>query len=184
MCEITTEITSANCILAQLTSRQSITTRINAQTENQKNSTNFRTRWSWRLHSAHSNCKNYDVKRSKMKTEIKSENHKLVQITSRQFHHHTHQRHRPAHATTRTHLVSGLLVGAGIQQQPRAVRVTTASGQNQRRRSALRAPPHVPPTCATASQSYHMPTGNANKFGSSNNSSSKYLDKSNIRYFQ
>jgi hypothetical protein len=39
---------------------------------------------------------------------------------------------------TRTHIVSGIRVGAGIQQQPRAVRVTIRSGINQQRLSALR----------------------------------------------
>ncbi len=36
---------------------------------------------------------------------------------------------------TRTHLVLGILVGAGIQQQPHAVRATIVSGTNQRRES-------------------------------------------------
>ncbi len=55
---------------------------------------------------------------------------------------------KPALARTRTHRSLGLLVGAGIQQQPRAVRVTTVSGHNQRRPSALRARvPMCPPLC-------------------------------------
>ena len=37
-----------------------------------------------------------------------------------------------------THLVSGLLVGAGIQQQPHAVCATLFSCPNQRRVSVLR----------------------------------------------
>ncbi len=42
----------------------------------------------------------------------------------------------PTHNTrTRTHPVFGILVGAGIQQQPRAARETKASGKNQRRPS-------------------------------------------------
>jgi hypothetical protein len=45
---------------------------------------------------------------------------------------------------TRTHLIRGLLVGAGIQQQPRTARVIPFSGQNQRRPSVLRA---RMPTC-------------------------------------
>jgi hypothetical protein len=36
------------------------------------------------------------------------------------------------------HHILGILVGASIQQQPRALRVTPLSGQNQRRPSALR----------------------------------------------
>ncbi len=39
---------------------------------------------------------------------------------------------------TGTHHVLGVLVGAGIQQQPRAVRVTILSGPHQRRPSVLR----------------------------------------------
>ena len=39
--------------------------------------------------------------------------------------------------TDSTHIVRGLLVGAGIQQQPRALHVTIASGRNQRRETAL-----------------------------------------------
>jgi hypothetical protein len=41
------------------------------------------------------------------------------------------------HKTT-THVVIGILVGAGIQQQPHAVRVASFSGVDQRRASALR----------------------------------------------
>ena len=40
---------------------------------------------------------------------------------------------------TRTHIRLGILVGAGIQQQPRAVRVTLLSGPDQRRLFVLRA---------------------------------------------
>ncbi len=57
--------------------------------------------------------------------------------------------HNAQHAQqpgTRTHIRLDILVGAGIQQQPRAGRVTTVTGHNQRRPSVLRAPP--PPTCA------------------------------------
>jgi hypothetical protein len=39
---------------------------------------------------------------------------------------------------TKTHIVLDIFVGTGIQQQPRAVRVTIASGQNQRRVPKLR----------------------------------------------
>jgi hypothetical protein len=38
-----------------------------------------------------------------------------------------------------THIVTGILVGADIQQQPHAVRVTLLSGTHQRRQSVLRA---------------------------------------------
>ena len=44
----------------------------------------------------------------------------------------------PATTRTRTHLVRGILVGAGIQQQPCAVQVTIMSGIHQRRPSFLR----------------------------------------------
>ena len=45
-----------------------------------------------------------------------------------------------------THIVRGTHIGAGIQQQPRAVRVTSVStgGMHQRRPSALRARACVP----------------------------------------
>jgi hypothetical protein len=58
----------------------------------------------------------------------------------------TAPRQEGPHASTytHTHLVRGILVGAGIQQQPRAVRVTIESGPNQRRVSVLRAHANVP----------------------------------------
>ena len=37
-----------------------------------------------------------------------------------------------------THIVSGIFVGTGIEQQPHAVHVTSFSGPHQRRRSVLR----------------------------------------------
>jgi hypothetical protein len=40
---------------------------------------------------------------------------------------------------TKTHIVSGILVGAGIDQQPHAVYATLLSGAHQRRRSDLQA---------------------------------------------
>ncbi len=45
---------------------------------------------------------------------------------------------RPSKAATDTHIGHGLLVGAGIDQQPRTVRVTIRRGPNQRRASILR----------------------------------------------
>ena len=39
-------------------------------------------------------------------------------------------------AATDTHIILGILVGAGIDQQLHAVRVTTVSGTHQRRRAA------------------------------------------------
>ncbi len=52
---------------------------------------------------------------------------------------HIAQKHsHTGNAATDTHLVLGILVGASIQQQPRAVRVTYISGPNQRRISPLR----------------------------------------------
>ena len=57
-------------------------------------------------------------------------------------------RQTPPHAppATHTHILLGILVGAGIQQQPHAVRVSILSGINQRRPSALRTRLNVP-TC-------------------------------------
>ncbi len=43
-----------------------------------------------------------------------------------------------SNAVTNTHNVLGILVSTGIDQQPRTVRVTSLSGQNQRCQSALR----------------------------------------------
>jgi hypothetical protein len=47
--------------------------------------------------------------------------------------------------TDLTHPVCGILVGAGIKQQPRAVRVTFLHSQKQRRHSILRACANRPP---------------------------------------
>jgi hypothetical protein len=53
---------------------------------------------------------------------------------------------------TRTHIRLGILVGAGIQQQPRAVRTTNVSGPNQSRPSVLRAPPPMSENVAAVSR--------------------------------
>ena len=50
-----------------------------------------------------------------------------------------------------THIVFGILVGAGIQQQTHAVRAATASGINQRRVSGLR----MSVQCANATSKSH-----------------------------
>ncbi len=72
-------------------------------------------------------------------------------------HHHRHQHQRPTLKRIRTHLTLGLLVGAGIQQQPHAARVTIASGTNQRRRSELRArAPKCAPTRCAANQPHSV----------------------------
>ena len=83
-------------------------------------------------------CRKY-----KLKTELPMEcflTHQSISTTSPK---------RPTHATTRTrtHIRLGILVGAGIQQQPHAVRATSLSGINQRRVSVLRAPPMCRPQC-------------------------------------
>ncbi len=61
--------------------------------------------------------------------------------------------HAP-HATTRTrtHIRLCILVGAGIQQQLCAVRVTLPTGQNQRRESVLRAAQCAAHMCVAAAQ--------------------------------
>ena len=75
-----------------------------------------------------------------------------------QYHHHfttgtvtkRHKLNRSGSRTT-THIRLGILVGAGIQQQPRAVRMTIHRGQNQRRHSVLRV--RVPPMCRPSRRS-------------------------------
>ena len=49
----------------------------------------------------------------------------------------TEKRNETAGSTMIAHLVLGILVGPGFDQQPRAVRVTKHSGTNQRRPSHL-----------------------------------------------
>ncbi len=104
-------------------------------------STNFRMFAPWRVDFAHTKCKNHTVKMSDMKTENTNANGAsshtnpsppLLQNTPTRHHPHSH-----------THLVLGLFVGAGIQQQPRAVRETIVSGIHERRPSVLRAPPQM-----------------------------------------
>jgi hypothetical protein len=60
-------------------------------------------------------CQNNTVK---IETKIKNKIHSCTKATG-------------------THPIIGILVGAGIQQQPSAVRVTIVSGTNQRRVSVL-----------------------------------------------
>ncbi len=100
-----------------------------------------------------------------------------------------------------THLVLGILVGAGIEQQPRAVRVTLVTGPNQRRVSVLRRRRQmcvsvcVPPTYVRDRKpspqpplSRHMRKGNTNtqklRSEMKNNSSRKIMKKNNMWYFQ
>ncbi len=72
-----------------------------------------------------------------MKAENRNANYMLPH--KRIYHYHrptpTPRTAPPAH--TRTHLVLGIHVGAGIQQQPHAVRVTPLGGPNQWRLSVL-----------------------------------------------
>ena len=120
-----------------------ISIRGDAQTQI-KNDTYFHTFLRWQLDTALQTRQIHTVKRSIMKTEnqnayaMSPTPHPIISIRQ----HFTPHTPRPR---TRTHIVLGLLVGAGIQQQPRTVRVTIASGFNQRRISVLRPPP---PICA------------------------------------
>ncbi len=69
---------------------------------------------------------------------IRIQSHIIETPLIRRFTHTKFIEKSKINATTDTHIVLGILVGAGIQQQPKTVRVTFRSGQNQRCASALR----------------------------------------------
>ena len=136
--------------LAQTTTINTITTHTNAKTQNRKSIYPSRC-----VDLAQKSAK---PKRKRVDNKNRKQNWKW-HITS----HHIQsppppQRKRPARITlTCTNISRGILVGAGIQQQPHAVRITIHSSPNQRRASVLQSAPNMP-NCVPPPSPPHMPS--------------------------